>query len=296
MMKPEVDFIVIGAIKAATTWLQAQLQHHPDIVIPEIEPHFFTREYARGWDWYRSLFPDTKATGTLWGEKTADYLAKPEAAERISRNYPHAKLVLQLRNPIDRAYSDYKMLFRRGTVSGPPGDYLKSLDNPQPRFLHDGLYAEHLRRWLNLFPRENILIFTFEDVRTQPEQTLNAVYSHIGARPHVEPQVITRKFNNSDGRLLPLPVRKILAPLKPIVRPFRNSAIFLRTHAQFAKEIEYPALSDELRKSLADFYWQDIEDLGRMLDRDLSNWLRPDLDGKRDLPSEGSANHPALSA
>lgn len=296
MIKPELDFIVIGAIKAATTWLQAQLQHHPDITIPEIEPHFFTREYERGWEWYRSLLPDSKATGTLWGEKTADYFAKPEAAERISSAYPDVKLVLQLRNPIDRAYSDYKMLFRRGTVGGPPEDYLSSLDNPQPRFLNDGLYAQHLRRWLGLFQRENILIFTFDDVRTQPEQTIDAVCNHLGARTQCDPGVMTRKFNDSGERLLPLPVRKLLKPLKPIVRPLRNSAIFQRTHAQFAKEVEYPPLSDELRQSLANFYSQDIQELGKMLGRDLSHWLRPDLAGKQDLPQEGRANRAALSA
>ncbi|WP_435418765.1 sulfotransferase [Parerythrobacter aurantius] len=296
MNKPELDFIVIGAIKAATTWLQAQLQHHPDIAIPEIEPHFFTREYDRGWKWYSSLFPATKKPGTLWGEKTADYLAKPEAAERISRIYPDAKLILQLRNPVDRAYSDYKMLYRRGTVTGPPEDYLKSLDNPFPRFLHDGLYAQHLRRWLELFPRENILVFTFEDVRTRPEQTLVAVYDHLGAQPLVESEIVARKFNNSSEQLLPLPLRKILTPFKPIARPFRNSAIFRRTHAQFAKEMVYPPLSGELRKSLAGFYSRDVEDLGKMLDRDLSTWIAPDLDGEHSRVTDSRFRRTALIA
>ena len=124
--KPQLDFIVIGAIKAATTWLQAQLKQHPDVFVPDIEPHFFTRDHDRGWGWYRSLFPDAKRDGELWGEKTADYLAKPEAARRIAQEYPDAKLIVQLRNPIDRAYSDYKMLYRRGTVTGPPERYLAS--------------------------------------------------------------------------------------------------------------------------------------------------------------------------
>ncbi|WP_379923353.1 sulfotransferase family protein [Erythrobacter sp. R86502] len=295
-MKPELDFIVIGAIKAATTWLQAQLHHHPDLIIPEIEPHFFTREHERGWDWYRSLFPRTKEPGTLWGEKTADYLAKTEAAERIRTAYPDAKLVVQLRNPIDRAYSDYKMLLRRGTISGPPEDYLRSMDNPQPRFLHDGLYAQHLRRWLNLFPRESILIFTFDDVRSQPQQTLEAVYNHIGARKQIDSEVLSRKFNDSGEKHLPLRVRKLLKPLKPIVRPFRNSAIFQRTHAQLAAEIKYPPLADETRKSLANFYFQDIEDLSKMLGRDLTYWIRPDLEGKIAGSLNNHSTPSALSA
>jgi hypothetical protein len=270
---PPLDFIVIGAIKAATTWLQAQLQEHPDIAIPEIEPHYFTREHHRGAKWYRSLFPAEKAPGQLWGEKTADYIAKPEAAQRISEAYPQAKLILQLRNPIDRAYSDYKMLYRRGTVTGPPERYLTTLDCDQPRFLNDGLYASHLKRWLDLFPPENLLVFTFEDVCDTPQQTLASVLAHIGARWTDNPDAVHGRFNDSSEAMLPLGLRKVLAPLKPIARPYRDNALFQATRGLFAKKVSYPPLSDDLRRRLADFYVRDVRELERMLGRDLSHWL-----------------------
>lgn len=271
--KPPLDFFVIGAIKAATTWLQAQLKQHPDISIPDIEPHFFTREHDRGWPWYRSLFPEQKVPGTLWGEKTADYLAKPEAAERISKAYPDAKLIVQLRNPIDRAYADYKMLFRRGTVKGPPEDYLRSLDNPQPRFLNDGLYAAHLRRWMELFPRDNLLIFAFDDVRNAPQQTLASVFEHLAVRPCHDPVAVTRRYNDSREELLPLAIRKTLAPLKPLARPFRNARVFQATRGLFATQIKYPPLTIDLRDRLAEFYAEDVAELEQMLGRDFSHWL-----------------------
>ncbi|MGB3808027.1 MAG: sulfotransferase [Erythrobacter sp.] len=270
---PPMDFIVIGAIKAATTWLQAQLDQHPDISIPEIEPHYFTREHSRGAAWYRSLFPDTKAAGSLWGEKTADYLAKPEAAERIAKAYPDVKLIAQLRNPVDRAYADYKMLFRRGTVTGPPEQYLTWLDNEQPRFLNDGLYAAHLRRWMRLFPPENLLVITFDDVRDHPQRTLTSVLEHLGARPYDDPEAIARRYNDSSEKLLPMPVRKALAPLKPLARPYRDNALFRATRGLFAKPISYPPLSSDLREHLAEFYSQDVRELESMLGRDLSHWV-----------------------
>ncbi|GMN04242.1 sulfotransferase family protein [Erythrobacter sp. MTPC3] len=271
--RPRLDFIVIGAIKAATTWVQAQLGNHPDVFVPDIEPHFFTRDHDRGWDWYRSLFPDEKAQGTLWGEKTADYLAKPEATDHIAREYPQARLIVQLRNPIDRAYSDYKMLYRRGTVSGLPEEYLSSPGSAQPRFLNDGLYARHLTRWLEQFSPEQLLVFTFDDVRDTPRETFQDVCDHIGARFHYDPDFASRKQNDSKAQHLPLPVRKALSPLKPLAHPYRDSAVFKATRGLFAKKISYPPLSADLRQRLADFYAYDVEELGKMLNRDLSHWL-----------------------
>ncbi|KWV92898.1 sulfotransferase [Erythrobacter sp. YT30] len=271
--KPELDFIVIGAMKAATTWVQAQMSQHPDIFVPEIEPHFFTRDHKKGWQWYRDLFPATKPEGALWGEKTADYLAPPEAAEHIKREYPDAKLIVQFRNPIDRAYSDYKMVYRRGVVKGPPDEYMMSLDNPQPRFLNGGLYGKHMARWFDMFPKEQILCFTFEDVKQRPQETLEKVWQHIGANPHFDSEFAKKRQNDSSEELLPLPVRKALAPIKPLVKPLRNSALFKSTRGMFAREINYPPLSQEMRAHLADFYAEDVALLEKLLDRDLSSWL-----------------------
>ncbi len=271
--KPDIDFIVIGAMKAATTWVQAQMSQHPDIFVPGIEPHFFTRDHKKGWQWYRDLYPAKKPEGALWGEKTADYLAPPEAAEHIKREYPNAKLIVQFRNPIDRAYSDYKMVYRRGVVKGPPEDYMMSLDNPQPRFLNGGLYGKHMKRWFELFPKEQFLCFTFEDVKQRPEETLEKVWQHIGANPHFDAEFAKKRQNDSSEELLPLPVRKVLAPIKPLIKPLRNSSLFKSTRDLFAREIQYPAFSPEMRAHLADFYADDVALLGDLLDRDLSPWL-----------------------
>src|SRR3546814_11645017 len=79
----------------------------------------------------------------MLGEKSADYLAHPDAPARLAAVLPRARLVVQLRNPVDRAYSDYKMLFRRGTVTKRPDHYLDVLPPDHPRFLEVGLYAMH---------------------------------------------------------------------------------------------------------------------------------------------------------
>ena len=273
--QPPIDFFVIGAIKAATTWVQVQLQHHPHAFLPDIEPHFFSRDHDKGWAWFRDLFPEEKAEGVLWGEKTADYLANPDAAKRIARVYPHARLVVQLRNPVERAYSDYKMLFRRGHVGADPAAYLDSRQAELPRFLDNGLYAHHLKRWFELFPPEQMLAFLFEDVKRQPRETLALTCRHIGLEPHFDTSLAKKSQNDSSERFLPLPIRRALAPLKPIARPLRGGALFEKTRGLLAREIAYPPLSEDLRARLRDFYERDVRELETLIGRDLSHWLEP---------------------
>ncbi|MDH3665210.1 MAG: sulfotransferase domain-containing protein, partial [Alphaproteobacteria bacterium] len=109
------DFIIIGATKSATTWLQRCLQQHPQIFMPMSELHYFSRCYDRGDAWYQAQFAGA-APGQLIGEKSNSYFDEPPAETRLKGYAPSARLIAQLRNPIDRAYSDYCMLLRRGEV------------------------------------------------------------------------------------------------------------------------------------------------------------------------------------
>ena len=267
------SFVIIGAVKAATTWALEQLQVNPALYMPDPEPHYFSSEFDRGVEFYQDYFTEAAGTGRILGEKSADYLAHPQAAQRMAAMLPDARLVVQFRNPIERAYSDYKMLYRRGTVRGAPEEYLSSLDNPQPRFLNDGLYSIHMLRWLDNFPAEQLHAFLYDDVKQNPQQTVEAISRHIGVDPVFDVAQSRKKANNAAESFLPLPVRKVLAPLKTSVAPLRGKPWFEATRGLFSREIAYPALSSDMRLRLRDFYTQDIEKLGTMLGRDLSHWL-----------------------
>jgi len=274
-MKPkdwQPSFLVIGAVKAATTWIQARLQDNPAIFMPDPEPHYFSAGYDRGASWYRNFFADRPKDALAIGEKSADYLAHPLAAQRIARDLPHARLVLQLRNPIDRAYSDYKMFYRRGTITGAPEEYLRSLDNPYPRFLQDGLYARHLARWYDLFPREQILIYLYDDVTVQPQRIVEAVSRHIGVPPVFRSERACAQENSSRSAILPLSLRKALAPLKDTVRPLRGTSVFENVRSLLAREMVYPPLVPGLREHLRDFYARDVETLEAICGLDLTRW------------------------
>ncbi|MEP7351272.1 MAG: sulfotransferase domain-containing protein [Sphingorhabdus sp.] len=267
------QFIIIGAVKAATTWVLEQLQANPAIFMPGPEPHYFSSEFHRGPDYYTSFFEGKAAPGQMLGEKSADYLAHPLAAERMAKMLPQVRLAAQLRNPVERAYSDYKMLYRRGTIKGQPEDYLLSLDNPQPRFLLDGLYADHLSRWFEHFPQDRFNIFLFEDVRARPREVVEQLTLHIGATPFYDEVTARRRANDSSEHFLPLPVRTALAPLKKSVAPLRGTKWFEGVRSLMTKQIDYPPLSADVSARLRDFYAKDVERLGQMIGRDLSHWV-----------------------
>ena len=268
-------FVIIGAVKAATTWIAHQLRSQPTVFLPTAEPHYFSSEYGRGAAWYSGLFTDA-GNDQVIGEKSADYLAHPAAAGRLAQDLPRARLIVQLRNPIDRAYSDYCMLFRRGTVDAEIEQHLGNGGaggSNQPRFLVDGLYRQHLARVLDHFPAEQLQIILFEDIRTKPEATLQQVVKHIGLATQLYPIAIDERQNDSRAPMLPLAMRRFMAPIKPMVAPLRHNSLFTAVHRRLARPVVYPPLTSDLRLRLRDYYADDVRELGRLIGRDLRPWL-----------------------
>ncbi len=267
------SFMVIGAVKAATTWISEQLRHHPALWLPKAEPHFFSTEFDRGLDWYRGLFAEAPANSIV-GEKSADYLAHPEAAARIAVTLPEIPMIAQLRDPVARAYSDYCMLFRRGAVGGDPGRYLDPDRASDQRFLRGGLYADHIRRLNERLPHARLKIFFYEAVLLDPEGVMREVCDHLAIPHHMSRAELRKPSNDSRSPMLPLPLRRALRPARPLLDPLRANRLFARIHRSMVRPVVYPPLGKPLANRLRDYYRQDIEMLEVMLDRDLSAWLQ----------------------
>ena len=265
-------FIIIGAVKGATTWSARSLARHPGVYIPGPEPHYFSSDYEKGPDWYLDLFAEAP-DGAFIGEKSADYLAHPEAAARMAGLVPDARLIVQLRNPIERAYSDYCMLYRRGTVREKPSAYFSPARSgaESERFLTGGLYADHLRRFYDRFAGEQILVLLFEEILASPTPAFNRILSHIGL-PADATGVLSERQNDSAAPLLPLGLRRALKPLKAVVKPLRGNPAFEAVRGVFAREVAYPPLDDEARRYLEDYYRADILALEKLIGRDLESW------------------------
>ena len=194
-----------GVQKAGTTVLDAYLRHHPAIQMPmkAKELHYFDNEqiFAKGGDgaFYHRQFP-APIPGYLRGEVTPIYSYWYDAPRRIWHYNPAMKIILCLRNPIERAYSHWAMERARGMESL---DFLPAVKQEQQRcrealplqhrvysYLDRGYYSEQIRRLWHFYPPEQTLILRHETLRDQPKATLNRLFDFLGiaALPYVEPQ------------------------------------------------------------------------------------------------------------
>ncbi len=215
------DFIVAGAQKCGTTSLWAYLSEHPNVIPPMTkEMSFFDINFHRGLNWYRAHFPlqhtattPGQSTVSLTGESTAYYMFHPLAAQRIADTTPNVKIVLLLRNPIDRAFSHYQLKVRRRQENLPFEDALaaesqrlageeeKIRANPRYySFRHDrfsylarGIYAEQVIRWRNLFSPDRLLILESGEFFTHTSEVFERVLSFLGL-PDWKPSHFGNRF------------------------------------------------------------------------------------------------------
>ena len=271
MQLGDIDFLIIGATKSATTWLQRSLQSDDDVYMPDPELHYFSREYHRGVGWYLSQFGEP-GPGRVVGEKSNSYLDEPPAAQRIHEALPHVKLIAQLRNPVDRAYSNYCMLYRRGEVGADIERYLDPADAVDLRILDGGHYSRHIRAYLDLYPRERLLVLIYEKLKLDPLDQLNAARRFLGLAP-VPALPIAGKIKDKTTPMIGRRMRRYLARLKPLVAPLRETTAFKYVHRLAAHEITHPVLPPGLRDRLIDYYEVDNRKLADLIGHDLAPWL-----------------------
>jgi hypothetical protein len=201
------DFLVIGAQKAGTTALYTYLRWHPSILGPFWkEVSFFDRHWAKGDAWYRGQLP-LRGEGRIVGEASPSYIFHPLAPARVFSLVPDVRIVALLREPGDRAYSQYQHEVALGRERLSFEDALAAEDErlegeierlcADPRafsrewwdhtYASRSLYADQLERWLEFFPREQVFVVTTEEFGACPEETYASVLAFLGAPPHSLP-------------------------------------------------------------------------------------------------------------
>ena len=217
--RPLPDFLVLGAQKAGTTALYEYLRRHPQISGPSWkEVSFFDRHWARGESWYRGNFPNVARTrGKHVGEASPSYVFHPLAPRRVQEVVPEARLIVLVRNPVDRALSQYNHEVALGREPLPFEEALdeeeERLRGEQERMAADpryfsrewwnhtykarGRYAEQLERWLAVFPREQLLVLPSDDLGSDPARAHAQVLEFLGASPQrldSYPRVYEREY------------------------------------------------------------------------------------------------------
>jgi hypothetical protein len=207
MQKIKPNLFIVGAAKSGTTSLHYYLSQHPDIYMSYVkEPHYFSNvkskikeEYQqikkgkqyhnliiKDEDTYLSIFEEG-ADKIYRGEASGSYLFDPDAAKKIFEFNPQAKIIIILREPVDRAYSHYKMMYGLGGENH--REFLKAITEDQKDndrvfgrahlYLELGQYYEQIQRYSAYFAASQILILKFEDFIKDPQNQLKKVFSFL---------------------------------------------------------------------------------------------------------------------
>jgi hypothetical protein len=315
---PLPNFFIVGAPKAGTTSLHAYLGQHPDIFLsPLKEPYYFAAEvrletvsaeefprvareqralarwlraahrpprfggFVADWDDYLSLFRDAGTRAAI-GEATPHYLWSPTAPAGIAQRIPRARIIVSLRNPIDRAFSDYLHMRTVGAIrrtfreqiAANLRDTQRQIGRDWP-FLEYGHYHEQLSRWLAHFPRSQIHISLFEELEHRPLELLDSLQAFLGVERRIELDVSVRHNvpRVPRSRLATTLLRAYARA--PALGRCVPTALRRRLGARLVLPRTALAMDPADRAYLAGYYRDEIRRLSALLDRDLAGWLDP---------------------
>ncbi len=299
------NFLVIGAAKSGTTALWHSLKQQPQIYMsPRKHTRFFAFEVEdpgfRGpsprnpslpyaitdIDAYHALFGGATEE-TAIGEASHSYLYRPGAAGRIHEYALSMKLIAILRQPAERAYSHYGQMIRDGRE--PLDDFVQALEAEEARirdhwwpdfhYVQIGLYHAQLKRYFDLFERDRIKVYLYEEFGSDPSKVLRDIFRFLDVDDMIVPETIIRY--NASGT----PKNRVLHTLLQKSRRVRPLVERLLTEEQTRRVLRVgsslhnrnlakPRLSPELRARVTDAYFRDdISKLQDLLQRDLSAWL-----------------------
>lgn len=297
------SFLIIGAAKAGTTSLNHYLAQHPQIFMsPRKDTFFFDfdgqpPDYGGPGDnaWYRArAVIEGKAYRALFagvtsekavGEACTQYLYDPDAAARIHRDLPQAKLIVVLRDPVERAYSSFLQQVRDGYET--TADFAEALAlEPQRRrakwrpmwhYKARGFYFAQLERYLAHFARGRLGIYLYDDLQRDPRRLLREIFDFLEVDPSFTPDISLR--HNRAGLPRSRRLHRLIMtpnPLKSLVRPLlpgRLRAMVKAAVTDSRLNLRRPSLPGDLRRGLVADYRDDVLKLQDLIRRDLSGWL-----------------------
>ncbi len=265
------DFIIAGTQKAGTTALQHYLTQHPDIFMAREECHYYDKFHHMGLSWYEEQF--RKGNGKIVGEKTPGYMYHEDIPGRMYEDMPDVKLIFMLRNPVDRAYSEYWMVRLMGDE---PYPFDKAVQQPHREYLSRGLYAQQISRFLECFSQDQMLFIISEDFRENGREWLDKIVEFLGATGHCGFEDLEEKHVGGHPR------SEILLKLTNVPNFLKKRAahpaakLLLAYAVRFFRGINktkgYPPMNPETRRQLEEYFRRPNEKLERIVGVDLSKW------------------------
>lgn len=299
------DFLVIGAPKAGTTALHAALARHPDLYMsPVKEPKYFLtdgpppvrggpgdvqtyREHVWRQEDYEALF-DAAPAGALRGESTPFYLYDRGAQRRIRAQIPQARLIVLVRDPVERAHSNWTHLWSAGRE--PVGDFVRACAEEDRRvaagwsafwhYLRLGKYGEQLEDLFGLFPKDQVLIIRYRSLIEEPALVLDDISAFLGVRQGLISEIPRENVTAHPERSVThAALSRVLRGVEAVGRHLPGG-LAADVTARIERNLQHGAQSRQPltwaeRQAVLPTFEKDIRLLEKVTDTDFSDWLMP---------------------
>lgn len=297
------NFIIGGGVASGTSFLSATLMNHPDIYLPKVqrpEPNFYhySWKFSNGIDWYQNLCFSEVTNQTAVGERSSLLLSSPVAAARMKQVVPNAKLIFCLRNPIERAWGNYRFTVLEGLellsfdeAIGQESERMKNAEGiwseVQPHaYVTRSRYAARLREFIGLFGSENILILKSEILGAKPRESIARVCEFLGvdsslnlafppnfSSPTVNDRAVQVDLRNYFGNAFSELVESIRTEedVYKLLKNEEDRVQFDRLKNNLGKGKE--PLVESSRVKLQELLKDDIKEVGELVDFSVSDWI-----------------------
>lgn len=310
-MENKPNFFIVGAAKSGTTALQEMLNEHPNIYMSLIkEPHFFSEDirktdfislnkkikkakiefdakgniiprhqlYINNEEDYLTLFNAAdKEKHKILGEASVSYLYSKDAAKNIYSFNPESKIIIILRNPIDRAFSHFLMDLRLGNTNYTNFmDAVKSDFNNKNKgwgishlYIELGLYHNQIQRYFNVFPKAQIKIYSYEDFKKNNQVIIKDIYKFLDV-PFFE---LDLKNNSNKAEVIKNKYyQKLYSKFRPMLGKFISNEIKSKIKGQIFTAKGLPLLSANEKKLMKHYFLDDINELKKITSIDITSW------------------------
>ena len=272
------NFFVVGAIRSGTTSLYEYLRPIESIFLPSIkEPNYFSISIKhellttpiRDTKKYLKLFQGV-TDETAIGESSPTYLWDPKAAKLIHQTVPDAKIIMILRNPVERSFSHYLMLIGNGSIEGSFEDNIKKANkldtsNFDGRIINASFYYEQVKRYLELFPKEQLKIFIFEEFIKDTKKSVQDVLDFLEVDSPIPDniQIVDNTFDLPVGNFSKYFIRNRI--LRSVVRELFPNDSARNFRKLFRKSAKKPPMTDSEREFGEKLYFEDSKKLENLL-------------------------------
>jgi len=266
--KSSVTFLMVGCQRCGTTWTDAALRTHPQIFLPERkQSYFFDRRYEKGINWYLERFKDVEPQHLAVGEVTTGYCL-PEAIPLMAKHLPNIKIIMVMRNPTDRAYSNFQS---RQTDSN-WSTFEEAIDS-EPDLIQRGQYIDQIEQLLTFYNKDQLLLLLYDDLHENDRMYLNKILDFLG----VETNIDTKLFGQRANAAHYIKLRKLMQAvgLKTFVNALSKSWVgdFIRKSRKNSGRA-YKPMNQETNEKLIEHFAPYNAKLATLLQRDLSHWDR----------------------